>query len=100
MLDASQERPGASEADAAFDSTLTAVLVVLALIIVPCGLYQSRASIDRVVMTSSLARRIRVHVFQMRPGGASDAEMDAFDEGVHTGTRMPRIHPVHDGTEL
>ena len=83
------------------DSILTSVLVLLVLTIVVCAVYQSRASImqraDRWVATSNLSRRIRSQWFKWRPNAASEAELDVFDEGgPHSGTRMPRIHPVGD----
>ena len=80
---------------------LALVLVLLVLTIVVCAVYQSRASImqraDRWVATSNLSRRIRSQWFKWRPNAASEAELDVFDEGgPHSGTRMPRIHPVGD----
>ena len=102
-LVSTQEVPVA-EVDTALDSALTSVMVVLGLIVATCILYQSRASItqriDRFVATSSLTRSIRAQVFKWRPSAASDAEMDASDESIHTETRMKRIHPVNDGTGL
>ena len=90
--------------DTALDFILTSVLVVLGLGIAMCVLYQSRASlaqrIERFVATSSSARSIRTHAFKWRPSGASEGEMDTFDDGIQSGTRMPRIHPVNDGSGL
>ena len=89
-LASAQEVEGAAEVETAFDSALTSVLVLLGLVILTCVLYQSRVSIES---------SIRARVVKWQSGGASDAEMDAFDEGVRPPTRIRRTCQIGDGDD-
>ena len=84
-LASTQEVGAAAKVETAFDSALTGVLVLLVLVILACVLYQSR------VFESIRAK--------WRPRGASDAEMDAFDEGGWPPTRVRRAHQLGDGDD-
>ena len=86
-LASAQEVEAAAEVETSFDSALTSVLVLLGLVILTCVLYQSRVSIES---------SIRARVVKWRPGGASDAEMDAFDEGVWPPTGIRRTRQIGD----
>ena len=89
-LASAQEVEAAAEVETAFDSALTSVLVLLGLVILTCVLYQSRVSIES---------SIRARVVKWQSGGASDAEMDAFDEGVRPPTRIRRTRQIGDGDD-
>ena len=89
-LASAQEVEAAAEVETSFDSALTSVLVLLGLVILTCVLYQSRVSIES---------SIRARVVKWRPGGASDAEMDAFDEDVRPSTRIRRTRQINDGDD-
>ena len=84
-LASTQEVGAAAKVETAFDSALTGVLVLLVLVILACVLYQSR------VFESICAK--------WRPRGASDAEMDTFDEGGWPPTRVRRAHQLGDGDD-
>lgn len=84
-LASAQEVGTAAEVETAFDSALTGILVFLGLVILACVLYQSR------VFESICA--------MWRPRGASDAEMDAFDERGWPPTRVRRAHQIGDGDD-
>lgn len=86
-LASAREVEAAAEVGTAFDSALTSVLVLLGLVILACVLYQSRVSIESSIRA------------KWRPGRASDAEMDAFDEGAWPSTRIRRTRQLGDGDD-